>query len=152
MGTEEAPMDPQTRAEACADAMLAADAASRRLGITLDRVAPGAATCVLEVGDGHLNGHGICHGGIIFTLADTAFAVACNSYNHKAVAQHNTISYLAPGREGARLVAEAVEVSRSGRSGIYDVTVHDGVTVIALFRGASRLIGGQHVAEDAAPG
>lgn len=101
-------MDPQTRAEACAAAMLAEDAASRGLGITPNRVAPGAASCALHVCPAHLNGHGICHGGIIFTLADTAFALACNSYNQKVVAQHNTISYLAPGRAGARLVAEAV--------------------------------------------
>lgn len=141
-------MTPQTRAEASAAAMLAGDAASRSLGITLEEVGPGTACCSLRVEDGHLNGHGICHGGFIFTLADTAFAVACNSYNQKAVAQHNTISYLAPGRAGALLRAEAVEVSRSGRSGVYDVTVRDGATIIALFRGASRQIGGTHVPED----
>lgn len=141
-------MTPQTRAEASAAAMLAEDAASRSLGIMLEQVAPGMASCSLRVEARHLNGHGICHGGFIFTLADTAFAVACNSYNQKAVAQHNTISYLAPGRAGAVLLAEAVEVSRSGRSGIYDVTVRDGATIIALFRGASRQIGGTHVPED----
>lgn len=140
-------MDPQDRAEAVAAAMLEKDTASRVLGIVLDQVAPGLATCSLRVAPDHLNGHGICHGGVIFTLADTAFAVACNSYNQKAVAQHNTISYLKPGRSGALLVAKAQEVARTGRSGIYDVTVFDGTTRIALFRGASRQIEGQHVSE-----
>jgi len=147
-------MTPQTRAEASAAAMLAEDAASRAMGICLDHVSPGRARCVLRVGAEHLNGHGICHGGIIFTLADTAFAVACNSYNQKVVAQHNSISYLAPAAPGADLVAEATEVARAGRSGLYDVIVRDGDTVIAVFRGASRVISGAHFAEPAptAPG
>lgn len=142
-------MDPQTLAEASAAAMLDEDAASRGMGIALVQVRPGRARCSLVVRADHLNGHGICHGGVIFTLADTAFAVACNSYNQRVVAQHNSISYLAPARSGQELIAEAVEVSRSGRSGIYDVTVTQGETVVAVFRGASRQVQGQHVSAEA---
>lgn len=140
-------MDPQARAEESAVAMLAKDEASRRLGIALEDVRPGRAVCSMRVTEAHLNGHGMCHGGFLFTLADTAFAVACNSYNQKAVAQHNSISYLAPGRLDAFLVARATEVSRTGRSGIYDVVILDGTTKIAVFRGASRQVGGQHFRE-----
>jgi len=124
--------------------MWANDTASRELGIVLDSIAPGTATCSLIVEARHANGHDICHGGFIFTLADTAFAFACNSYNQFAVAQHNTISYIAPGKRGDCLQARAVEASRSVRSGVYDVTVtnQDGQT-IALFRGCSRTIRGQ---------
>jgi acyl-CoA thioesterase len=89
------------------------------------------------------NGHDICHGGVIFALADSAFAFACNSYNKVTVAQSNSITFTAPGKTGDRLTADAREVVRSGRSGTYDVTVtnQDG-TVIALFRGLSRTISG----------
>lgn len=137
-------MTPQQIARKSADAMWVGDEASRFLGLTLDAVGPGSATTSLAVQAHHANGHGICHGGYIFTLADTAFAFACNSYNRLAVAQHNTISFMRPGRVGAMLVAEAREVSLAGRSGIYDVTVRDGASVIAEFRGASRLIDGAH--------
>lgn len=140
-------MDPQTRAEACAAAMLEEDAASRGMGILLEEVRPGHARCSLQVRADHLNGHGICHGGVIFTLADTAFAVACNSYNARVVAQHNSISYLAPATLGTTLIAEAEEVSRAGRSGIYDVRVLQGETLIAVFRGASRQVSGTHLPE-----
>lgn len=140
-------MTPQDRAEASARAMLDKDAASRSLGITLDRVAPGSATLSMRITDQHLNGHGICHGGFIFTLADTAFAVACNSYNQNAVAQHNTISYIAPGRAGTVLVASAREISLTGRSGLYDVTVRDAEQTVAEFRGACRHIAGRHFDE-----
>ena len=89
------------------------------------------------------------HGGYIFTLADSAFAFACNSYNQNAVAQHNDITFCAPGRKGDRLTARAVEVVRNGRSGVYDVTVtnQDG-TVIAVMRGNSRTIQGQNFQEE----
>jgi acyl-CoA thioesterase len=140
-------MTPQNRAEACAAVMLADDAASRSLGITLEHVAPGFAAMTMRVEDWLLNGHGICHGGFVFTLADTAFAVACNSYNRRVVAQHNVITYLAPGRRGATLRAEAIEVARTGRSGLYDVSVWDAQTKIAEFRGASREIAGRHFDE-----
>ena len=124
--------------------MWADDRASKWLGLSLDAVGPGTATMSMTVAAHHANGHGICHGGFIFTLADSAFAFACNSYNRHAVAQHNTISFLRPGKLGATLIATAREVSLAGRSGIYDVTVRDGDTVIAEFRGASRTIDGQH--------
>jgi len=95
--------------------------------------------------DHHLNGHKICHGGVIFTLADSAFAYACNSHNEKVVAQHNSISYIAPGHAGERLIATACETSKTGRNGIYDVTVTgDRGRKIAEFRGCCRVISGSH--------
>jgi len=142
-------MTPQERAERSAAAMWAHDSASKWLGMTMDAVGPGTCTMSFEVEDHHLNGHYICHGGYIFTLADSAFAFACNSHNRFAVAQQNQITFLAPGRKGERLVAVAREVSLSGRSGVYDVEVTgaDGRQV-ALFRGLSRIIKGQHFEED----
>lgn len=139
---------PQQRAERAAQAMWASDAASQWLGLTLDDIAPGRAVMSMAVQTHHLNGHGICHGGFIFTLADSAFAFACNSYNRITVAQQNQITYLAPGQPDERLVAVATEVSLSGRSGVYDVAVTgaDGRR-IALFRGLSRTIKGQHFEE-----
>ncbi|MCV2872394.1 hydroxyphenylacetyl-CoA thioesterase PaaI [Defluviimonas sp. WL0050] len=142
-------MTPQERAEKSAAAIWAGDAASKHLGMSLDAVGPGRAVMSFTVRAEHLNGHGICHGGYIFTLADSAFAFACNSQNRLVVAQQNSITYLSPGREGERLTAEAVEVSLSGRSGIYDVTVTgDDGRKVALFRGLSRQIEGQHFEED----
>ncbi len=137
-------MTPEEIARKSADAMWAKHEASKWLGLTLDAIGPGTATMSLTVEPHHTNGHKICHGGFIFTLADSAFAFACNSHNRMAVAQHNTISFLRPGKLGATLVATAAEVSLAGRSGIYDVTVRDGETVIAEFRGASRIIDGVH--------
>jgi len=136
-------MTPQDRAEASAAALLADDAASRALGITLEHVAPGFAAMSMRIEDWHLNGHGLCHGGYIFTLADTAFAVACNAYNRRVLAQHNSITYIAPVRSGAQLRAEALEVSRTGRSGLYDVAVWDGKAKVAEFRGACREVSGR---------
>lgn len=106
----------------------------------------------MTVRDSMLNGHGICHGGFIFSLADTAFAYACNSGNELTVAQHCSIDFLRPARAGEQLTATAREVSRRARSGIYDVAVcgQDGETV-ALFRGLSRSRPGVPVIEDAAP-
>ena len=136
-------MTPQERAERSAAAMWDTDAASKWLGMRLDSVAPGTATMSFEVQDHHLNGHLICHGGYIFTLADSAFAFACNSYNAVTLAQQNSITYLSPGQPRERLTAIAVEVSRAGRSGIYDVTVTGSDDrKIALFRGLSRTIKG----------
>ncbi len=136
-------MTPKARAEASAAAMWAGDAASKWVGMELIDVDEGTATMALIVAAHHANGHGMCHGGVTFTLADSAFAFACNSRNAVTVAQHNSISYLAPARVGDRLVAVAREVSRAGRSGLTDVVVsRDDGTVIAQFRGASRAIGG----------
>ncbi len=135
-----------------AEAMWARDDASKWLGARLDAVGPGTASLSMKVEKHHTNGHDICHGGFIFTLADSAFAFACNSYNQIAVAQHNTISFIAPGFRGDRLTAEAREISRSGRSGLYDVRVtHQDGRLIAEFRGASRVIKGVHF-EGAATG
>lgn len=144
-------MTPEERARRSAAAMWHSDAASKWLGMSLDAVGPGWARMSFTVEPQHLNGHGICHGGYIFTLADSAFAFACNSYNRVAVAQHNTISYISPGQAGERLTAEAREVSLQGRSGIYDVTVRgaDG-RIVAEFRGCSRIIQGTHFDEQAA--
>ncbi len=135
-------------AQRSAQAMWARDDASKWLGMNLDAVGPGTATTSFTVEKHHTNGHDICHGGYIFTLADSAFAFACNSYNQLAVAQHNTISFLRPGKLGERLTAVAREVTRAGRSGLYDVTVSDAAgKVIAEFRGASRVIDGKHFEE-----
>jgi acyl-CoA thioesterase len=136
-------MTPQELAEAAARAMWNDDSASQRLGMTLDYVAPGTATLSMTITNDMSNGHGNCHGGYIFTLADSAFAFACNSYNDVVVAQHCAITYLMPVRIGDRLTATASECSRRGRSGIYDIRItnQDGVHV-AEFRGHSRTVKG----------
>ncbi len=141
-------MTPKERAEKSAVAMWATDRASQHMGMQINDIDEGRATLSMTVRPEHCNGHGICHGGFTFTLADSAFAFACNSRNQATVAQHNSISYIAPGREGDVLTATAREVSLTGRSGIYDVTVsnQDG-QVIAEFRGASRAIKG-HLFEE----
>ena len=103
----------------------------------------GTAVMELTVAQHHCNGHGMCHGGVIFTLADSAFAFACNSRNQVTVAQHNTITYVASGRLGDRLRAEATEISLTGRSGITDVQItNQSGVLIAEFRGLSRAIKG----------
>jgi acyl-CoA thioesterase len=141
-------MSPEEIARRSADAMWARDDASKWLGMSLDEVSPGAATLSFAVEKHHTNGHDICHGGYIFTLADSAFAFACNSHNRVAVAQHNTITYVAPGRLGDRLTARAREIALFGRSGICDVTVADQTgRLIAEFRGVSRTIEGKHFEE-----
>ena len=137
------PLDAQALAEACARAMWAEDRASQGLGMAIERVAPGEAVLTMPVTERMVNGHGLCHGGFIFTLADSAFAFACNTYDQRTVAQHCAVTFLSPARLGDGLTAHAVEVVRSGRSGIYDITVTgaDG-TVVAEFRGHSRTIKG----------
>jgi acyl-CoA thioesterase len=138
-------MTPQQIAERSAAAMLADDAATKWLGIALVEIGPGRCKMTLEVAAHHLNGHGICHGGFINTLADSAFAFACNSYNKRVVAAQNSISFLSAGQSGETLTAQAVEVSLAGRSGVYDVTVTgQDERIVALFRGLSRQISGQH--------
>ncbi len=141
-------LDAQEIARRSAEAMWANDDASKWLGMSLDEVGPGTATTSFTVERHHTNGHDICHGGYIFTLADSAFAFACNSYNRLVVAQHNTITFIAPARLGDRLTARAHEIERYGRSGLYDVEVRDQEgRAIAAFRGASREIKGQHFEE-----
>lgn len=136
-------MTPKERAERSAEAMWANDDASKWIGMALGDVDEGTAVMTLTVQPHHCNGHAICHGGVIFSLADSAFAFACNSRNQVTVAQHNNISFLAPGKEGDLLTATAREVYIKGRSGIYDMQVvnQDG-TRIAEMRGMSRAISG----------
>ena len=110
-------------ARRCAAAMWADDQASRRLGMQLLDVAPGRSTLSMTVRDDMVNGHGSCHGGFIAALADSAFAFACNTYDDVTVAAGFDITFVAPARLGDELVADAVERSRFGRSGLYDVTV-----------------------------
>ena len=137
-------MTPKEKAEKSATAMWENDNSSPWVGIDMVEVDEGRAVMSLTVKKHHTNGHGICHGGIIFTLADTAFAFACNSRNQSTVAQHNTISFVSPGALGDTLTARAKELSLIGKNGIYDVTVinQDG-RVIAELRGCSRAIRGQ---------
>ncbi|AHC99564.1 hydroxyphenylacetyl-CoA thioesterase PaaI [Leisingera methylohalidivorans] len=137
-------MTPKERAEKSAAAMWADDHASKWAGMEITHVDEGEATLELTIARHHCNGHGICHGGVTFMLADSAFAFACNSRNQATVAQHNVISFTAPGRLGDRLTAKAREISLTGRSGIYDVTViNQNGQQIAEFRGFSRAVKGQ---------
>jgi len=122
---------------------MAQDFAAHAFGIRLDGVGPGEAALSMTVTKAMTNGHGIGHGGFIFLLADTAFAYACNSRNQRAVAQHCSILYLRPAREGAQLIAVAREVRRLDRNGVYDVSVSDETgAAIAEFRGHSRTAAG----------
>jgi len=128
-------------------ALYARDHAAQRLGIALEAIAPGSACMTLTVRDDMLNGHGLCHGGVIFTLADTAFAYACNSRNHNTLAAAAEIQFLAPGRAGELLAATARERAASGRTGIYDVDVIERASgrVIAVFRGRAQQVAGEVV-------
>jgi acyl-CoA thioesterase len=137
-----AALSPDDLARACAEAMWKEDDASKGLGMELIEVKPGCATLSMTVRPQMVNGQRIAHGGFIFTLADSAFAFACNTHNERAVAAQGSITFIRPGKLGDRLVASAREVSRSGRSGIYDVRVTVDDTVIAEFRGHSRVISG----------
>ncbi|GAB2459474.1 hypothetical protein GCM10027265_05800 [Jatrophihabitans fulvus] len=119
---------------------MAADEASRALGITLLECRPGYARTSMTLGPTHCNGYGIAHGGLVFTLADTAFACACNSHGAATVAAGADVTFVAPARDGDVLVADAVERTRFGRSGIYDVTVRRGDDVVAEFRGRSHTL------------
>lgn len=139
----------QRIAEAVGRGMYARDHAARMLGIRLLEIAPGRARMAMEVRPDMVNGHDICHGGLTFTLADTAFAYACNSYNHPAVAASCTIVFTAPARRGDTLTALAEERSLAGRSGVYDIQVSDqNGRTIALFRGQSRRLDGKVVDDE----
>lgn len=143
-------MDAGKLARDCAEAMWKDDAASRGLGMQLVSVAPGQAVMTMTVTERMVNGHNICHGGYIFTLADSAFAFACNTYNQRTVAQHCAVTFLNSAFLGDNLVARAIERQRMGRSGLYDITVtRDDGFVIAEFRGHSRTIEGK-ILNDAA--
>ena len=129
-------------ARACAEAMWKDDQASQGLGMAIVDIRSGQATLAMTIRPDMVNGHNIAHGGFIFTLADSAFAFACNSHNERVVAAQGSITFIRPGKLGDRLIATAREVSKTGRSGIYDVRVTSGDVVIAEFRGHSRSIGG----------
>lgn len=135
---------PQELAEFVRVAMLANDRATKSLGMHVIEVSPGHATLTMVVRDDMLNGHDLCHGGIIATLADSAFAYACNSYNELTVAAGFAIELLAAGRLGDRLTARCAEVSKAGRTGVYDaeVTNQRGERV-AMFRGRSHTMRGK---------
>jgi acyl-CoA thioesterase len=137
-----ATLSPDDLARACAEAMWKEDDASKGLGMAIVDVRSGAATLAMTVEPHMVNGQRIAHGGFIFLLADSAFAFACNSHNQRAVAAQCDITFVKPARLGDKLVATAREISRSGRSGIYDVRVAANDTVIAEFRGHSRTIAG----------
>jgi acyl-CoA thioesterase len=142
--------DPQTVAEAVRSGMYERDHAAQALGITVEAIGPGFARCRMSVRDDMVQGHATCHGGLTFTLADTAFAYACNACNRATVAQGAQIAFLAPARAGDVLCATARERSRSGRTGIYDVEVTNGQgTLVALFRGTSYETQGEVVAATA---
>ena len=138
--------DPLALAKASADAMWRQDNASRHLAMEIEQVGPGFAALSMPVADFMTNGVGTCHGGYIFTLADSAFAFACNSHNQRAVAQQAAVTFITPALLGDRLTATARETSRKGRGGIYDVSVtNQNGDQIAEFRGHSRTIKGTHI-------
>lgn len=135
--------DPQQIATQCADALWSSDTTSQQLGMQIKEITPGSSEITMVVTASMANGHGACHGGYLFTMADSAFAFACNTYNQRCVAQHCTISYLAPAFVGNKLTAKASEVSRVGRNGIYDVEiVNENDETLVHFRGYSRTVKG----------
>ena len=135
--------DPQCVAEASARAMYEQDRASQALGMRVLEVRPGYARLAMKVRDDMVNGHRICHGGLIFTLADSAFAFACNTYDVVTVAAAGTIEFLLAANLGDELTATAEERTRSKRNGLYDVSVHNQRgECVALFRGRSHQVGG----------
>jgi acyl-CoA thioesterase len=138
--------DPELAARRRAEELYATDRTCELLGIALKDAGPGRATVWMRVAETMVNGHGTGHGGFLFLLADAAFAFACNTHGPATVAQGAQITFLRPAEVGDELVAEAMERTRFGRSGVYDVTVRraDGV-VIAEFRGQSHMLGGRPV-------
>ena len=138
----------QQTADLVRDGMFRNDRASKLLGMQIVDVSPGSATLSMVIRDDMLNGHDICHGGLITTLADSAFAFACNSYNELTVASGFSVDLLAPGRLNDVLTARCTEVSKAGRTGVYDVEVRNqrGERV-AAFRGRSYTLKGRHVVD-----
>lgn len=136
--------DPQALAERVGAAMFARDGASRMLGMRIDAMAPGYARMSMPVRDDMINGHKTCHGGLIFSLADSAFAFACNSGNHNTVGAACNVDYLRPAFAGDVLTAEAEQRSQTGRTGVYDVTVRNQHNEpVVLFRGRSHRVRGE---------
>ena len=141
-------MSPQELATAVGIGMMAKDRASIALGMRLTHISPSSAHMDKTVAPGMINGFGTCHGGMITTLADSAFGFACNSYNELTVASGLSVDFIAPAFEGDVLTARAVEVSLRGRTGVYDVTVfNQSGECIALFRGRSHRIKGKKTVE-----
>jgi acyl-CoA thioesterase len=137
-------MDAQQTAEAVRDAMWANDRASKALGMVVAEIGPGRAVLTMTVREDMLNGLDICHGGLVTTLADSAFAFACNAYNEQTVASGFDVNLLAPARLGDVLTAHAVELSRSGRTGVYDIAVsNQRGEAVAAFRGRSYTMKGR---------
>jgi len=146
--TQPTSSDAQSLAERVAAEMFTRDAASQAMGMRIVKVGPGSAELTMKVRADMLNGHATCHGGFIFTLADSAFAFACNSANLATVASGCTIDFIAPARENDVLTAIGRERSLSGRTGIYDIEVRNQRgEMIALFRGKSYRIKGHVIAE-----
>ena len=136
--------DRQRTAERAVEALWRGDAASRGLGMIIESCAPGRATVTMPIRSDMVNGHRICHGGLIFALADSAFAFACNSHGDNTVAAGASIDFLAPGREGDILRAVATERWRAGRSGLYEIEVRNQRgELVALFRGRSHQVAGR---------
>ena len=141
-------MTPQQMAESSRDAMWRNDRAAKALGMQVQSVGPGSATLCMTVREDMLNGHDICHGGLITTLADGAFAFACNSYNEVTVASGFDVNLIAAGRLGDVLSATASELSKAGRTGVYDVTVvNQRGDSVAAFRGRSYTLKGKPLVE-----
>jgi acyl-CoA thioesterase len=142
------PATPQEVAEATRDAMWANDRACKMMGIEVVAIAPGTATLTMTVREDMLNGHDICHGGFVTTLADSAFAYACNAYNEVTVASGFDVNLIAAARGGDRMTAHAVEVAKSGRTGVYDIEVtNQRGERIAAFRGRSYTMKGKPLVE-----
>jgi acyl-CoA thioesterase len=140
------PLTPQQIAERVRDAMYANDRATRALGIVIQAVGPGTATLSMTVREDMLNGHDICHGGLVATLADTAFAYGCNAHNEVTVASGFDVSLVAPGRLGDVLTATCTERHKAGRTGVYDIeVVNQRGERVALFRGRSYTMKGKPV-------
>jgi len=136
----------QRLAERAAAAMWAQDRASQGLGMRLTEIAPGRARLSMRVRPDMVNGHDICHGGFVFALADSAFAFACNSHNEATVAAAGAIDFLAPARAGDELTAQARELWRSGKNGLYEITVtNQRGECLALLRGRSHRVSGRLV-------
>jgi acyl-CoA thioesterase len=137
-------MSPQQVAEATRDAMWKGDRASRMLGLSVTAIGPGTSTVTMTVREDMLNGHDICHGGLITTLADSAFAFACNAYNELTVASGFDVNIVAAGRLGDVMTATAREVSKAGRTGVYDIDVRNQRgELVAAFRGRSYTVKGK---------
>lgn len=145
--------DPQELAAACCEEMLKGDRLISELNITIDKIAPCFAEVSMRVQDWMTNGHGTCHGGMIFSLADSAFAFACNTENYPTVAASVSIDYISAGARGDQLIAKASKISQRGRTGVYDVRVENQHgELIALFRGRSARLRGVIIPGTEQPG